>query len=253
MLEHLIPAKPATSTEWLMTPYMTEPPDGTEHNDVLGAAVLQLTDLERECVQTIFFERRTYQELSELIGFSKPHAWRLTQKALLVLQRALEANPLLNERYRMYKDWNTAASAIIDRFDDCFPLPADMEIVQYTSRCMAVAVRNLETPQHMLYGRMAVEAVGQLKNMYEWDVQKFLELLCSKQADYGHENITNFGLIGVSVRLCDKVARLVNVLGRGGDTAVTGETLVDTWLDIVGYCVIATMLINDSFKLELAA
>lgn len=39
------------------------------------------------------------------------------------------------------------------------------------------------------------------------DKDKMHQLLCRKQHDYGHRNITKFGLIGVAVRMCDKIAR----------------------------------------------
>lgn len=76
-------------------------------------------------------------------------------------------------------------------------------------------------------------------------------LLCRKQHDYGHKNITNFGLVGVAVRMCDKIARLINMERRGGGSALVGEPLIDAYRDIVGYAVIAIMLHGGKFELEL--
>ena len=76
-------------------------------------------------------------------------------------------------------------------------------------------------------------------------------LLCRKQHDYGHKNITNFGLVGVAVRMCDKIARLINIERRGGHAALAGEPLIDAYRDIVGYAVIAIMLYTGTFELEL--
>jgi len=75
-------------------------------------------------------------------------------------------------------------------------------------------------------------------------------LLCRKQYDYGHGNIDNFGLVGVAVRLCDKIARAKNLKKRGAHT-VKNETVIDTYEDIVGYATIAVMLRDGTFLLDL--
>jgi len=75
-------------------------------------------------------------------------------------------------------------------------------------------------------------------------------LLCRKQHDYGHGNIDNFGLVGVAVRLCDKIARAKNIKKRGAAT-VKNETMIDTYEDIVGYASIAVMLRDGTFMLDL--
>lgn len=80
------------------------------------------------------------------------------------------------------------------------------------------------------------------------------DLLARKQHDYGHQNIMNppDGMDpadAVRVRLWDKLARLRNLAGK--DPQVVGETLTDTYMDIVGYCVILMMLRDDSFTLPL--
>lgn len=83
-------------------------------------------------------------------------------------------------------------------------------------------------------------------------------LLVRKQKDYGPNNILQFGLIGVYVRMFDKFARLKNILGKFASpeealagNAVSGETLIDTLFDMIGYCTIAQMLLNESFMLPL--
>lgn len=83
------------------------------------------------------------------------------------------------------------------------------------------------------------------------DHQEFVRLLASKQHDYGHENILKHGEHGVLVRLWDKIARLRNLLERG--TEAKHESLLDTWADLVGYCVIGVMLDRGTFGLPLAA
>ena len=79
--------------------------------------------------------------------------------------------------------------------------------------------------------------------------EQITETLIRKQHDYGHGNITTFGLKGVLVRLSDKVERLINLQSK--KTKAQNESTVDTLRDIVGYCVIALMLNDETFSLEL--
>jgi hypothetical protein len=87
-----------------------------------------------------------------------------------------------------------------------------------------------------------------LDNHPPFEHSEMVQLLCRKQHDYGHNNITNFGIIGVAVRICDKIARIDNLSKRNQPT---NESLVDSYIDIVGYAMISIMLNEDSFKLPL--
>jgi hypothetical protein len=96
---------------------------------------------------------------------------------------------------------------------------------------------------------IGVAAAAMLDNRGMWDVEEMVALLCRKQHDYGHGNILAFGMIGVGVRCSDKVARFINLTDK--NAAGTAEPLEDALLDMVGYAVVASMLIADEFKLEL--
>jgi hypothetical protein len=87
-----------------------------------------------------------------------------------------------------------------------------------------------------------------LDNHPPFQHEEMVQLLCRKQHDYGHNNITNFGIIGVAIRICDKIARIDNLSKR---SQPNNESLVDSYIDIVGYAMIAIMLNEDSFKLPL--
>jgi hypothetical protein len=87
-----------------------------------------------------------------------------------------------------------------------------------------------------------------LDNHPPFEHDEMVQLLCRKQHDYGHNNITNFGIIGVAIRICDKIARIDNLSKRNQPT---NESLVDSYIDIVGYAMISIMLNEDSFKLPL--
>lgn len=76
------------------------------------------------------------------------------------------------------------------------------------------------------------------------------EIMLKKQADYGHENITDFGEMGVVVRMNDKMSRIKNLLKTGNDPKV--EPLVDSFVDIANYSIIWLMLHKGVFKLPLS-
>ena len=77
--------------------------------------------------------------------------------------------------------------------------------------------------------------------------QEVAGLVIRKQGDYGHDNINAFGEFGLVVRTNDKVARLRNLQGKEGVT----EPRIDAWRDIAGYALIALMLDEGTFDLEL--
>ena len=82
--------------------------------------------------------------------------------------------------------------------------------------------------------------------------QKPVELathICRKQADYGHDNISRFGRVGLLVRVHDKIARLENLLSRGVEPQ--NESLVDNYIDVIGYAAIGMMVERDWFTLNL--
>ena len=73
--------------------------------------------------------------------------------------------------------------------------------------------------------------------------------LVRKQKDYGPENIRRFGRKGLMIRLHDKVARLENL--DGGGRGPENESVIDTFMDIVGYCAIGIMWEREEFLLPL--
>lgn len=101
----------------------------------------------------------------------------------------------------------------------------------------------------MVLERAGVQALQWLlDNHAPFNHEEMVQLLCRKQHDYGHNNITNFGIVGVAIRICDKIARIDNLSKR---QKPNNESLVDSYLDIVGYSMISIMLAEDSFKLPL--
>jgi hypothetical protein len=149
----------------------------------------------------------------------------------------------------MSETWDDASLAVIESFDRTIGRPALIDTITYCARRMQESVRNYQEPQSMLFSTIGSEAVAELKHRNLWNPNGFHTLLCSKQSDYGHDNINAFGLVGVAVRLNDKVARLVNL--STNPQGPMNESLYDTWLDLIGYSVIAEMLLTNTFDLDL--
>lgn len=72
-------------------------------------------------------------------------------------------------------------------------------------------------------------------------------VVCRKQRDYGHKNISRFGRQGLMVRLHDKVARLENLLSASREP--NNESIEDNVLDLVGYACIGMMWERGTFLL----
>lgn len=80
-------------------------------------------------------------------------------------------------------------------------------------------------------------------------VNQVAGLVTRKQRDYGCDNIMRFGRLGLLVRVHDKIARLENLAARG--TQPNNESIVDNYLDVIGYCIVAMMFERGWFTLPL--
>ena len=70
-----------------------------------------------------------------------------------------------------------------------------------------------------------------------------LELFKKKNADYG-DAFAKFGVVGVLVRMGDKISRL-NHITKNGITLVENEKLKDTLIDLHNYAAMAIMLLDE--------
>ena len=87
---------------------------------------------------------------------------------------------------------------------------------------------------------------------YLLTASEILSTVIKKQRDYGHKNISKFGITGLVIRVHDKVARVENLIKKENQAnAVAGETMLDTLMDIIGYSIIAYMWLNNTFMYEL--
>lgn len=67
-------------------------------------------------------------------------------------------------------------------------------------------------------------------------------LFDGKQRDYGPRNISGFGILGVLVRMNDKMERLKTLFGTGKRRKPKNESIQDTLRDISNYGVIGYMV-----------
>ena len=83
--------------------------------------------------------------------------------------------------------------------------------------------------------------------------QEGLELFTRKNRDYG-DAFADYGVVGVLVRMGDKIRRLQNI-SNTGVTLVQDESLRDTLIDLHNYAAMAVLLIdsNDNEKINSGA
>ena len=62
-----------------------------------------------------------------------------------------------------------------------------------------------------------------------------LTIMDKKNRDYGSNNVSEYGAMGVLVRMRDKYHRAVRLQESGGASAVMDESLFDTWGDMSNY------------------
>lgn len=75
-------------------------------------------------------------------------------------------------------------------------------------------------------------------------VEGMIQLLRDKRASYGPHNLTEWGPMGIAIRMGDKYKRLVHMYKSGMTTTAVGENLEDAWRDIVGYGLLALLLME---------
>lgn len=163
-----------------------------------------------------------------------------------------------------YDTWGHAAAAVLGKIEWCArtsPLITSIDPLMPIEKYISAWVLGMqdgsrkfdETEMRMvteLIVRGGVVALQEItKQGIPYRSNGMLDLLIRKQHDYGHDNINNFGTIGIAIRVCDKIARIRNLNGRG--TQGKAEPLQDAYLDLVGYATIAEMYHQGWFQLPL--
>ena len=253
---YLSKQRPQTAMEALMLSIDDNIEESAEELQPLREAVAvcieQLDEQDQFIVNAVNSEFLSYEQLAKRLGVSKPHAWRLKNNAYAKLQQLLTMHPLIRKKVRVVKTWEQSASQWVMHIasfalEEQEILPEKLQrLIQSARICL---FDQDDIPVSLLWTEMGIEAIQELRMHNVWDSGEMCNLLASKQHDYGHGNITAFGLKGVLVRLSDKVERLINLKSK--KSKAQNESLFDTLRDIVGYCVIALMLNDETFNLEL--
>lgn len=106
-----------------------------------------------------------------------------------------------------------------------------------------------------MWSVLSSNAIKAIKTYYPNNTARLVEVVMtviSKQRDYGHHNIAMFGITGLVIRIHDKIARAENLLKKENmQNAVAGESLYDTFIDIIGYSIIALMWLDNTFMFKL--
>ena len=246
--------RPNTAMEALMLSISDVIEESAEELQPLREAVAicieQLDEQDQFIVNSVNSEFLSYDELGKRLGVSKPHAWRLKNNAYARLQQLLVMHPLIRKKVRVVNTWEQSASQWVMHMASLATEPKEIQIEKLqrliTSGRICLFEQD-ELPVSLLWTEIAIQAIQDLRRTNDWDSGEMATLLASKQHDYGHGNITAFGMKGVLVRLSDKIERYINLKSKKAHN----ESKTDTLRDIVGYCVIALMLNDETFNLDL--
>ena len=116
------------------------------------------------------------------------------------------------------------------------------------------------------YNEIIGSTIGDFEKLYPELAEEFqlvqkeqYELFASKMLDYGLSNISlgsdlstkedqDLSLTGIWLRCNDKINRLKNMLKRNGKNYVQGEKMIDSFIDIANYGIIAMLVIRNKWK-----
>jgi len=216
--------------------------------EAVAHCIDQLSEQDRFIVDAVNSEMISYEELGERLGVSKPHAWRLKNAAYERLKYLMTMHPTIRRRVNVANTWEESAEQWVDHLASMSknPQPINLESLSRLRDTGAQTARE-EPLSPIFWTSMASSAINELRLLRKWDSTAMVELLARKQNDYGHGNIIKFGQFGILVRLSDKIERLKNLRTKKAQT----EPYEDALTDIVGYCVVALMLDDETFNLEL--
>lgn len=116
------------------------------------------------------------------------------------------------------------------------------------------------------YNQIVDSTIGDFEKLYPELAEEFqavqkeqYELFAAKMLDYGLSNISlgsdlstrddkNLSLTGIWLRCNDKINRLKNMLKRQGKNYVQGEAMIDSFIDIANYGIIAMLVMRNKWK-----
>ena len=121
------------------------------------------------------------------------------------------------------------------------------QVVEYIANGKQKTINDFER----LYPELAEEFQAVQKEQYE--------LFAAKMMDYDLSNISlgsdlstredrDLSLTGIWLRVNDKVNRLRNMLKRNGKNYVPGESMLDSFVDISNYGIIAMLVLRGKWR-----
>jgi len=99
-----------------------------------------------------------------------------------------------------------------------------------------------DNPQEFFISFGAI-VVSMLKDKKGFDIGTFADFLLRKHSAYGSAPILRWGVLGVFIRIDSKVVRIANLTQQLRDEEC-GESIHDTLLDLLGYCVLGYQLVT---------
>ena len=256
----LFKIKPATQVQAIMeTAPFQDPKESWEEfapfADSMVTVLKTLTDFEQWMIDCLVWQRLSLQQVADMLSTHKVEVFRIRNKIFDKIKQVLYLNLDIRGRLIMPTTWDDAATQLCIAISDCATAP-DMMNLDYLDNSRdwiqeAIAEDSYtESDVAECFSNIAIHAWNELRYRKIADTGRMAHTLASKQHDYGHDNIKRFGVYGILVRLSDKIERYRNLLDKGN--AVRNESIADTVEDIVGYCVVANMLLDGSFNLELS-
>ena len=164
----------------------------------------------------------------------------------------------------MNKTWQEAADAAVSEIYDMAIVSMDSTVdslIKFMRHRFDQTIKGIENYNYVPPASLVVDGqalwsfIGRhalnILTITGWRPNKdeMIATLIRKQKDYGPENISRFGNIGLLIRMHDKIARLENIYAKCewdfnkaiAVNAVSDETIIDTLIDIMGYSAIAIM------------
>jgi len=142
---------------------------------------------------------------------------------------------------------------------------SDREIMESKyPKITPIQQKNLEKLNNVLNGgSRAVQdfelEYPELANEFKNIQQEMYEMFAAKMLDYGLGNISlgsaleeeedkQLSLTGIWLRCNDKINRLKNLLKRDGKNYVESEPMIDSFIDISNYGIIAQLVMRDKWR-----
>lgn len=238
----------------MSTPPYEEPSDDSWELQALREVVAEYVDdldpRELWIINAYMSEGKSLQKIANELGITKTHVWRLRNQALVKLKEAMSQDTTIRKHINIANTWEESATQwMLAIGSDETQRPATIGYMEDTIEYMRQSVLADQEPRSDAFLLLSKRTAALARELNEWDTGEMLSMVIGKQRDYGHGNINSFGLVGIVVRLSDKIERYKNLMLKKREPS--HESVVDTLHDIVGYCLIALMFLDGTFQLNL--